>query len=92
MKTYLDCWIGVAKALLSQALAGEPQLVEASGSKGEPASDLAFAATLTGDLKGRFTVVLDPAIVQSPLMGEGVDQRTAWDELLREVAESAAGE
>ena len=92
MKTYLECWMRVAKSLLSQALAGEPQLVEASGSRRELASELAFAATLIGDLKGKFTVVLDPAIVQSPLMGEGVEQRTAWNELLREVAEAAAGE
>lgn len=92
MKTYLECWIGVAKSLLSQALAGEPQLVEPRESKQELASGLAFAATLTGDLKGRLTVVLDPAIEQSPLMGEGAEQRTAWHELLREVAEAAAGE
>jgi len=52
MKTYLECWIGVAKSLLSQALAGEPRLVEATESKQELASGFAFAATLTGDLKG----------------------------------------
>ena len=49
MKTYLECWMSVAKSLLSQALAGEPQLVEASGSRRELASELAFAATLIGE-------------------------------------------
>jgi hypothetical protein len=45
MMTFLDCWIGVASALLPQAVAGEPELAEslpkplASGSFG-------FAATV----------------------------------------------
>jgi flagellar motor switch protein FliN len=37
-------------------------------------------------------VVLDPAILESPLVGEGVDQKAGWGELLREVADAAAGE
>jgi len=91
MMTYMDCWAGVAAALFSQALAGEPELVEslpkplASGSFG-------FAATLSGDEEGRFTVLLDGAILDSPLVGEGVDQKAGWAELLREAADAAAGE
>jgi flagellar motor switch protein FliN len=91
MKAYIDCWTSVATALFSQALAGEPQLEE-SLPKPLAAGSFAFAATLTGDQEGRFSVVLDGAILESPLMGEGVDQKAAWGELLREVADAAAGE
>jgi flagellar motor switch protein FliN/FliY len=52
----------------------------------------AFLAEFSGDVKGRFTVALDAEIVNSPLLGDGVDQSAAWKELLREVAEAAAGE
>jgi flagellar motor switch protein FliN/FliY len=91
MKTYLDCWIGVATALFSQALAGEPVLEE---SLPKPLADgsFGFAATVTGEQEGRFTVVLDAKILDSPLLGEGADQRTGWAELLREVADAALGE
>jgi flagellar motor switch protein FliN/FliY len=91
MKTYLECWTGVAEALFSQALAGEPQLVDsiprpmAEGSFG-------FAATLSGDQQGRFAVVLDAKILDTPMLGEGVDQKAGWAELLREVADAAVGE
>jgi flagellar motor switch protein FliN/FliY len=51
-----------------------------------------FTATLSGDEEGRFSVILDPAILDAPLMGEGVDQKTGWGELLSEVAGAAAGE
>jgi flagellar motor switch protein FliN len=91
MKTYLDCWIGVAEALFSQALAGEPELVE-SLPKPLPSGSFGFAATMVGDEQGRFAVVLDLAILDSPLVGEGVDQKAGWGELLREVADAAAGE
>jgi flagellar motor switch protein FliN/FliY len=37
-------------------------------------------------------VLLDPLILESPLLGEGVEQDGAWEEFLREVAEAAAGE
>jgi flagellar motor switch protein FliN/FliY len=37
-------------------------------------------------------VLLDPAILESSLVGEGVDQKAGWGELLREVAHAAAGE
>jgi flagellar motor switch protein FliN len=91
MKNYLDCWVSVAADLFSQALAGEPALVEA-----EPAplagEALAFAATLSGDLRGRFTVLLESALLETPLVGDGVDQKAGWAELLREVADAAAGD
>jgi flagellar motor switch protein FliN/FliY len=51
-----------------------------------------FAATIAGDEEGRFTVILDPAVLESPLVGEGVDQRAGWGEILKEVAEASAGE
>ncbi len=70
MKTYLDCWTGVAAALFSQALAGEPELVE-SLPKPLAAGSFGFAATLAGDEQGRFAVVLDGSILESPLVGEG---------------------
>jgi flagellar motor switch protein FliN len=91
MMTYLDCWIGAATALFSQALAGEPELAE-SLPKPLAGSPFGFAATLAGDEQGRFAVVLDGTVLDSPLVGEGVDQRAGWGELLREVADSAAGE
>jgi flagellar motor switch protein FliN len=91
MKTYLECWTGVAAALFSQALAGEPQLVD---SIPRPMAEGAFgfAATLSGDLQGRFAVVLDAKILDAPLVGEGVDQKAGWAELLREIADAAVGE
>lgn len=91
MKTYLDCWIGAATALFSQALAGEPELAE-SLPKPLAAGAFGFAATIVGDEEGRFAVVLDPAILDSPLVGEGMDQKAGWGELLREVAEASVGE
>jgi flagellar motor switch protein FliN/FliY len=91
MKSYLECWIGVATALFSQALAGEPELVESLPMPLAPGA-FGFAARIAGDEEGRFAVLLDPAILESPLMGEGMDQKAGWAELLREVAEAAAGE
>jgi len=87
MKSYLDCWIGAATALFQQALAGEPQLAE-SLPKPLAQESFGFAATVSGDVAGRFAVVLDGTILASPLM----DQKAGWGELLREVAESAVGE
>jgi flagellar motor switch protein FliN len=91
MKTYMDCWVQVAAELFRQALAGEPELAE---SLPEPlaAGSFGFAATLSGDEEGRFAVILDGSIPETPLVGEGVDQKTGWGELLREVADAAAGE
>jgi flagellar motor switch protein FliN/FliY len=91
MTTYLDCWIGAATALFSQALAGEPELVE-SLPKPLAGGSSAFVATISGDEQGRFTVVLEGSILESSLLGEGVDQKAGWVELLREVADSAAGD
>jgi flagellar motor switch protein FliN/FliY len=91
MKTYFECWTSVAAALFSQALAGEPELAE---SRPNPfvADSFGFAATLSGDVEGRFAVLLDTTILEPPLLGEGVDQRVGWGELLREAADAAAGE
>jgi flagellar motor switch protein FliN len=91
MKTYFDCWIGVATTLFSQALAGEPELAESLPKPLAPGS-FGFAATIAGDEEGRFSVVLDGTVLDSPLVGEGVDQKTGWGELLREVADATAGE
>jgi flagellar motor switch protein FliN len=91
MMTYLDCWANVATALLSQALSGEPELVE-SLPKPLTSGSFGFAATVSGDESGRFSVVLDASILDTPLVGEGVDQKAGWAEILKEVADAAAGE
>jgi flagellar motor switch protein FliN/FliY len=91
MMTYLDCWVRTATALLAQALAGEPQLVDGLPKPLGPGS-FGFAATLTGDHEGRFSVVLDGTTLDAPLVGEGMDQKAGWAEILREVAEAAAGD
>lgn len=91
MSAYLDCWFSVANSLLPQALAGEPKLVEASAHE-QPLSGIAFAASLAGDVEGKFTVALDPLVFEAALLGEGSDQKEGWTEVLREVAEAAAGE
>ncbi len=91
MKTFLECWIGAASALFSQALAGEPELVE-SLPKPLAEGSFGFAATVAGEEEGRFSVVLEGAILQASLVGEGIDQKTGWSELLREVADAAAGD
>ena len=92
MKTYLDCWIGVATALFSQALAGEPELAE-SLPKPLGAGRVRLCRH-PGRRPGRaalrwFSIA---TILESPLVGEGVDQKAGWGELLREVADAAAGE
>jgi flagellar motor switch protein FliN len=89
--TYADCWAKVAADLFAQALAGEPQLSE-SLPKPLGAGSFGFAATVSGEEQGRFVVVLDGAILETPLMGDGADQKAGWAELLREVADAAAGE
>jgi len=91
MTAYIDSWISSASALFSQALAGEPQLVESPGSQFDTGS-FAFTATLGGEQEGEFAVFIDSSALATPLMGEGVDQKSSWGELLREVAESAAGD
>jgi len=91
MKTYMDCWVHVAADLFKQALAGEPELAESLPKPLAPGS-FGYAASLAGDETGRFAVMLDGSILDSPLLGEGVDQKAGWGELLRETADAAAGE
>jgi hypothetical protein len=91
MKSYFDCWVSVASTLFSQALAGEPELAEAFPSPLQPGA-FGFAATLAGDVQGRFAVLLDGTVLETPLVGEGVDQKGGWQELLREAAGAAAGD
>ncbi|HEY1255224.1 MAG TPA: FliM/FliN family flagellar motor switch protein [Terracidiphilus sp.] len=91
MKSYLEAWSAVAATLFSQALAGEPELVE-SLPKPLGAGAIGFSATIAGEVEGRFSVVLDGAILESTLVGEGVDQKAGWAEILNEAANAAAGE
>ena len=88
---YLECWTQVAASLFSQALAGEPVLSESLPKPMAPNS-FGFAATVEGEEGGRFAVLLDGSLIDAPLMGEGADQKTGWGELLKEVADAAAGE
>jgi len=91
MSTFLDCWIQVARDLFSQALAGEPELLD-SLPKPFPTGSFGFIATVAGDQEGNFGVEIDNAILEAPLLGDGVDQKGGWKELLREVCDAAAGE
>jgi flagellar motor switch protein FliN len=91
MKTYMDCWAQVAADLFAQALAGEPELAE-SLPKPLQAGSFGFVAILAGEEEGRFAVVLDGSILEAPLLGEGVDQKAGWRELLGESFDAAAGE
>ena len=91
MKNYFECWVAVAAALFSQALAGEPELGE-SLPKPLGAGSFGMAATIAGEADGRFAVVVDGTILETPLLGEGMDQKAAWMELLRETVDAAAGE
>jgi len=91
MKTYLDCWAQVARDLFAQALAGEPELTDALPKPLE-AGSFGFAATIQGDEEGRFAVEFDGSILEAPLLGDGVDQKAGWGELLRETCDAAAGE
>jgi flagellar motor switch protein FliN len=91
MSNYLECWTTVASTLLSQALAGEPSLNEGLP-KPLGTGAFGFAATLTGDHEGRFSIVIDGGVLSSLLLGEGADQKAGWAELLRETFEAAAGD
>lgn len=88
---YLECWIRVATSLLSQALAGEPTLVD-SLPKPMMAGSFGFAATIAGEEEGRFSVLLEGGLADASLLGEGADQKAGWAEVLKEVADAAAGE
>jgi hypothetical protein len=91
MKTFLEFWVQVATDLFAQALAGEPQLSESlprpfrSGSFG-------FTASLAGDIEGTFSILVDAAALEAPLLGEGADQKAGWAEIVRETLNAAAGE
>ncbi len=91
MKSYAECWASAAADLFSQALAGEPELTEAVPAP-LGAGAFGFAATLAGDVEGRFAVFLEGSILEAPLAGDGVDQKAGWAELLREVADAASSE
>ena len=91
MKTYFECWVRVAADLFRQALAGAPELEE-SPSKPFEGMSLGFSASLAGDDEGRIIIALDSSILETPLLGEGVDQRAGWSEVLKESFDAAAGE
>jgi flagellar motor switch protein FliN/FliY len=91
MTSYLDCWVHTATELLSQGLAAEAQLSE-HRAKPQDGGSFSFAAVLSGEEEGRFVVMVEESILEAPLLGEGVDQRAAWQELLRETFDAAAGE
>jgi flagellar motor switch protein FliN len=91
MKTYLDYWAQVATDLFAQALAGEPQFAE-SLPRPFTAGSFGFAATISGDLEGQFFILLDGSILETPLVGEGMDQKAGWAEILKETCNAAAGE
>ena len=91
MKNNMDCWTQVATDLFQQALAGEPELADALP-KPFSAGSFGFVASITGDVEGRFAIVLDASILETPLLGEGTDQKAGWGELLQETINAAAGE
>jgi flagellar motor switch protein FliN len=91
MKTYIDYWAQVATDLFAQALAGEPKFAE-SLPKPFTGESVGFAAGLSGDIEGQFSILLDGAILETPLMGEGVDQKAGWAEILKETCNAASGE
>jgi flagellar motor switch protein FliN/FliY len=91
MTNYQDCWVKVATDLFSQALVGEPTLEESLPKPMSPSS-FGFAIILSGEEEGRFAVVLDGTVLDTPFLGEGADQKAGWGELMRETFEAAAGE
>lgn len=91
MSTYLQCWTRVACNLFQQALAGEPELRESAPRPGT-VDRFGVTAVLAGDEAGRFCVLLDREILDVPLLGEGMEQSSGWNELLREIFEAACGE
>lgn len=89
--TFAESWIKAAAALLPQALSGEPAFEQMEAGPIDPAS-LCIAARIGGEPAGRFLVVLPPDLLESSLLGDSADAGSAWIELLREVAEAAAGD
>ncbi len=95
--SYFECWKGVATALFAQALAGEPTLTEIpeseTGAAERPDGEaFGFVARVSGAVEGELAVWLEGEVAEAALMGEGADQKAGWLELLREVAEAAAGD
>jgi flagellar motor switch protein FliN len=96
--SYFECWKDVATALFAQALAGEPTLTEIAAGSAEGAAEqpngeaFGFVARVGGAVDGEFAVWLENGATEASLMGEGADQKAGWLELLREVAEAAAGD
>jgi flagellar motor switch protein FliN len=91
LNKYGECWVRVASALFSQALAGAPEFAEAVP---RPVAGDLFGLTFTlcGEEEGNFSVSLDCTVLDQPLVGENVDQKAGWVELLREISDAAAGE
>jgi flagellar motor switch protein FliN len=87
---FLSKWQQVASQFFEQALAGAPKLLDTLP---RPASGAmaAFTAILEGDLAGSFTMQIEESVFDVPLLGEGMDQKTAWSDLLHECAEAATG-
>ena len=79
------------RALFSQALAGEPELAEALP---EPLARwrLRLCRHAGRRRRGPLHRGARRRCLETPLLGEGVDQKAGWGELLREVADAAAGE
>ena len=101
MSHYVECWVRVAGELFHQALAGEPDLVESQPDRikadlGNAESDNSagwFGSTVTvaGEEAGTMSVLLDSSILDVPLLGEDVEQKNSWAELLRETFEATCG-
>jgi flagellar motor switch protein FliN len=97
MSHYAEFWVRVAAELFHQALAGEPELIESKSGNtgadpGNPRCWFGSSITLVGDEVGTLSVLLDNSILDAPLLGEGVEQKASWAELLRETFEAACGE
>lgn len=91
MSQFFECWRNAAAVLFPQALAGGPEFAECAAVP-PVAGAPGYCAVIAGEVTGRFTVLLEATLLATPLLGEGVDQQSAWGELLRETAEAAAAE
>ncbi len=91
MTNYVDSWISAARVLFAQAMGEDADLAELSPGELESGA-IGFIASLQGSWSGRFTVILDSAMLSVPLLGDIADQKPAWGELLRKVAVAAANE
>ncbi len=94
---FLDCWVETARVLLGQAVAGAPALEQLPDNEARAArllasGGLAYTADVEGELEGSFSVLIDQAVAEAPLLGEDVDQKMSWGELIRETVEAAAAE